>query len=90
MSVTVHFSPSLSGLMGQRTTVEVNGTDVRECLMCLVDSFPGLRSRLFDADGELKSYIEIFVNQRSCYPHELAGPVEDGDRIQIVEAIAGG
>jgi len=90
VSVIIHLSPSLSGLIGQQTTVEVNGTDVRECLRRLVDSFPALRPRLFDADGELKSYIEIYVNQRSCYPHELTRPVEDGDRIQIVEAIAGG
>ena len=90
MSTVIHISPSLCEFTGQQTTTEVNGTDVRECLDRLVDSFPGLRSRLFDGDGELKSYIEIYVNQRSCYPYELANPIEDGDRIEIVEAIAGG
>ncbi len=77
-------------MTGQQATTEVDGTDVRQCLIRLVDSFPKLRSRLFDADGELKSYIEIYINQRSCYPHELTNPIEDGDTIQIVEAIAGG
>jgi adenylyltransferase/sulfurtransferase len=76
--------------MGQQTTAEVNGTNVRDCLDHLVDSFPALRSRLFEGDGEVKSYIEIYVNQRSCYPHELTRPVEDGDTIQVLEAIAGG
>ena len=90
MSVTIQLSPSLSGLMGEQTTAEVNGTDVGDCLERLAGSFPALRARLFDADGELKSYIEIYVNQRSCYPHELTSRVEDGDRIQVVEAIAGG
>jgi molybdopterin converting factor small subunit len=90
LSVTIHISPSLSQLAGQQTTAEVNGTDIRECLNRLVDSFPGLRSRLFDGDGGLKSYVEIYINRRSCYPYELTNPVEDGDQIQIVEAIAGG
>ncbi len=90
MSIRMNIGPSLSEAAGANAAVEVSGTDVGQCLSQLVDRFPGLRTRLFDADGALKSYVEIYVNQKSAYPRELARAVEDGDEIQIVEAIAGG
>jgi molybdopterin converting factor small subunit len=69
---------------------EVDGRDVGHCLELLVDRFPELRTRLFGTDARLRDWIEVYVNQRSCHPEELARTVRDGDEIEIVEAIVGG
>jgi molybdopterin converting factor small subunit len=68
----------------------VNGNTVGECLAALVEQLPQLKVLLFEQDGVLKSYIEIFINQRSAYPDELSKKVCAGDEIQIVNVIAGG
>ena len=88
--VTIRIPPSLSELTGGMESVQVERGQVGQCLRQLADSFPGLRNRLFDGDGQLKSFVEIYVNQTSYYPRELTREVEDEDQIQIVEAIAGG
>jgi hypothetical protein len=38
----------------------------------------------------LLNYVDIYVNQDSSYPEELAKPVKDGDRLSIALMIAGG
>jgi len=38
----------------------------------------------------LLNYVDIYVNQESSYPEELAKPVKDGDELHITMIIAGG
>jgi len=45
---------------------------------------------LFERKGKLHGYLGIFVNDAGAYPEELKKPVNDGDRINIVNIIAGG
>lgn len=56
----------------------------------MVKRCPGLKPRLFEENGMLKSYIEVYVNEKSMYPSETARVVVEGDQIRVVEAIAGG
>ncbi len=70
--------------------VEVEGTVVGECLDNLVERFPGIRNVLFDQNDKLLNYVEIYLNQESTYPEELAKPVKDGDEIHIIVMLAGG
>lgn len=70
--------------------VEVNGSTVGECLNQLVEQFPAAKEELFDKDGNVLSYIDIFVNGKSSYPEELAKPARDGDELYILRAIGGG
>ena len=70
--------------------VEVNGGTVGKCLNHLVKQFPGLKQEVFDDNGTLQSYVDIYVNEKNAYPELLAKPVGDGDVLDIVFAFHGG
>jgi molybdopterin converting factor small subunit len=73
-----------------REEVAVMGHIVGDCLKDLIRQFPALEGGLFDKKGELLNNIEIYVNQESAYPDELAKAVSDGDVIHITLMIDGG
>ena len=90
MSVEVHIHPSLQYVTDDQEVVEVNGNTVGQCLEQLADRFPGLKEWLYEKNGKLSKYIDVFVNQESAYPEELAKKVNDGDTLNILMQIAGG
>ena len=90
MSVMVYIHPSLRHITSDREVVEVDGINVGECFKNLVAEYPELEEWLFEEKVKLSKYIDIFVNDESAYPEELAKPVKDGDKIHILMQIAGG
>jgi molybdopterin synthase sulfur carrier subunit len=57
----------------------------------LESQFPGLRERLVDESGELRRFINIYVNQEDIrFLDNQATTLKDGDEVAIVPAIAGG
>ena len=68
---------------GQKVA-EVNGRTVGQCLHHLVKQFPNLKQGLFDKNGKLRSYLDVYVNGKSSFPKELAKPVKDGDELHII------
>ena len=90
MTIQVKISRVHRRFTNDREAVEVNGHTVEECLKNLVQQFPALEGRLVDKKGKPLSFIEIFVNQESAYPDELAKAVSDGDVIHITLMINGG
>ncbi len=70
--------------------VEVEGNTVGDCIDHLVKQFPGMKEGLFDKKGKLLNVVEIYVNQKSAYPDEMAKPVKDGDEIHVILMLAGG
>ncbi len=92
MSVTINLGGLHRLTSGQTRvkTVKVEGNTVGQCLEGLVKQFPKIKPRLFDDKGRLHNYVEIYVNQESAYPEELAKAVRDGDELHIMELVAGG
>lgn len=90
MSVKVNIHPTLQHFTGDRDVVEVNGSTVGECLENLVARFPEVKQGLFDKDGKLLNFVDVYVNGESAYPEELAKKVKDGDELHLVLIIAGG
>ena len=90
MSVTINLSPTLSSFANNQVVVEVKGNTVGECLDQLVKQFPKIKPLLLGKNGKLHNYIEVYVNQESSYPEELAKPVKAGDELHITMIIAGG
>lgn len=90
MQVEIVLSQSMQPAAGNEKAVRVSGGTVAECLDALVTRFPDLKSLVFDKKGKLYGYLEIFINKKSAYPGELARPVSDGDKLHIVNIIAGG
>jgi molybdopterin synthase sulfur carrier subunit len=71
--------------------VYVKGKDVAEVIDDLEQQFPGLRERLVEESGEIRRFINVYVNQEDV--RFLSGKetvLKDGDEVSIVPALAGG
>ncbi len=90
MGIRVHLHPAHRHLVGGLDALEVEGKIIGECISQLIAQHPGMEKALFDKKGKLKNIIEIYLNQESTYPEELAKAVKDGDDIHITVLLAGG
>ena len=60
-------------------------------LNALNAAHPGLIERICDEQGNVRRFVNIFVNDEDIrFQQEKATPVKDGDEVSIVPAIAGG
>ena len=90
MSIEVKISPFFNQYTKNQQVTEVKGSTVGECLDELVKQFPRLKEVLYDKNGGLHHYFDVYVNEESSYPEELAKPVKDGDKLNIVMLVHGG
>lgn len=71
--------------------VQVEARTLGEALEQLEQRYPGIRERLVDENGQLRRFVNIFVNDEDVrYLQELDTPLKEGDEISIVPSIAGG
>ena len=76
---------------GKQDVVEVEATTVGDALQRLVGQYGDLRRHLYNEDGRLRSFVNIYVNDNDV--RLLDGsttPVADGDEVIIIPAVAGG
>lgn len=91
MSVRVLIPASLRKFCEGLDTVEVQADDVRQALNELDDKHPGIKSKLCDDHGNIRRFINIYANQEDIrFQQNLDTPLEAGQEIQIIPAIAGG
>ncbi len=91
MSVTVRIPTQLRPLTGGAGEVEVDGGTVGQALTSLDTAHPGLADRLFDDDGQLRRFVNVFLADEDVrFLEGLATPVTAGQTISIVPAVAGG
>jgi len=71
--------------------VELTGNTVSEIIENLGSAHPGIKERVYDEQGEIRRFINIYVNEEDI--RFLTGkdtPLKDGDEVSIIPAIAGG
>ena len=91
MSVVVRIPTPLRKLTGNQGEVREEGKTVREILDGLESHYPGIRERLTDESGELRRFINIYLNEEdSRFAEGLDTTVKAGDEVSIIPAIAGG
>ncbi len=91
MSVTVYIPTPFRGMTGNRTQMEVEGTNVAEALDNLDRQFPGVHNLIYSSRHEIPSHINIYVNNLEI--SALKGDkthLGHGDQLAIIPAIAGG
>ena len=87
----VRIPTPLRKLTNDLEVVSAAGANVGELLDNLDKAFPGLRERICDEQGNVRRFVNIFVNDEDIrFLDEKATAVKDGDEISIVPAIAGG
>ncbi len=91
MSVTVRIPTPLRKLTRDQELVQAVGSTVGEILQSLDTSFPGLGERIFDDQGQVRRFVNVFLNDEDIrFLSALETPVKENDEISIVPAIAGG
>jgi molybdopterin synthase sulfur carrier subunit len=91
MSVTVRVPTILRSYTSGEAKVTVDGAVLSDVLESLDGSFPGIKGRIVDEQGELRRFVNVYVgNEDVRFLEGLATPVEDGSEISIIPAVAGG
>ncbi len=89
--VTVSFPGALRAKIGNRASVAVCGRTIREIIAALDHDFPGLRFNLCYETGEVRPFVNIFLERENIrYLQGLDTPVSAGARIHIFQSVAGG
>src|SRR5215471_18613509 len=75
----------------KRDSVEVSGGTVGEALAALTAKFPDLKKQLYNDEGKLRSFVNVYLNDEDIrYLKKDATAVASGDTLSIVPSIAGG
>ncbi len=91
MSVTVRVPTPLRHLTDNQAAVTVEGSTVQEVIDDLERRHPGTRERLVDESGELRRFVNVFVDDEDVrFQQGLPTAVRDGATVSIVPAVAGG
>ncbi len=62
-----------------------------ECIEALETSYPGLKERLCDETGQLRRFVNVYVNGEDVrFQQGVETPLKAGDEVSIVPAVAGG
>jgi molybdopterin synthase sulfur carrier subunit len=91
MSVNVKIPTPLRTWTSGKGEVSVEASTVKEALQKLNEEYGGLGERIFDETGEIRRFINVFVNEDNIKDKEnLATTIQPGDTISILPSIAGG
>ena len=91
MAVNVLIPTPLRKFTGNNETVTVSAGTVVTLVEELEQQYPGIKKSLCDDSGELRRFVNIYVNEEDIrFLEGKDTPVNDGDAVSIVPAIAGG
>jgi molybdopterin converting factor small subunit len=91
MAVTVSIPTALRQYAGGSASVTVEHGSVGEVLAALVEQHPQLGKQLYDEQGRLRSFVNIYVGDEDIrYLQGAETRVPNGETVSIIPAIAGG
>ena len=88
---TIRIPSPLRRYTNGQSKVEGSGATIKEVITHLEAQFPGIQARLCEEDGQIKRYVNVFVNDEEIRALQGADtPIADKDEISIIPAMAGG
>jgi sulfur-carrier protein len=91
MAVKVLVPTALQKFTSNQATIECSGTSITELLSSLEQACPGIKERLCDENGQLRRFLNFYVNSEDIrFLDGASTPLKDGDEVSIVPAVAGG
>ncbi|MBK6766555.1 MAG: molybdopterin-synthase adenylyltransferase MoeB [bacterium] len=92
MSITIQVPTVLRRFTRDLASVELEAATVQDALTALTSAYPSLHKHLFDQDGKLRSFVNVYVDTRDVrnLPERYLSPLEPGAQLTIVPSIAGG
>ena len=88
---TIRIPTPLRPYTNGQSELTVSGQTIGQVLDSLVQQYPALRVHIFNEDGELRPFVNLFIGENNI--NDLQGthtPVKDDDRILLIPSIAGG
>ena len=90
-NLTVKIPSVLTPLSNGERLVSVNGDTVRGAIANLEEKYPGFEEKLYDANGKLHSYVNIYLgSENTDFIDGLDTKINDETEIRILPTIAGG
>ena len=86
----VEVPPRYRGPPGGVGLVEVEGETVRSCIEAVESEYPGFRELILDPEGNVRRFVSLCVNGDAIERAAVDTPIANGDRVQILAAVAGG
>lgn len=91
MAVEVLIPTPLQKFTNDEASARLEASSVDELLKALDNRFPGIAARLCDETGKLRRFLNVYVNSEDIrFLDNQATPLQDGDQVSIVPAVAGG
>jgi molybdopterin synthase sulfur carrier subunit len=88
---TVRIPSPLRRYTNGQSKAQATGGNITEVIDNLESQYPGVKTRLCDDSGQIKRYVNVFVNDKEIRTLQGADtPVADTDEVSIVPAMAGG
>jgi len=89
--VTVLIPTPLRRFTGGEAKVSATGSSVGEVLDALEQAYPGIGERLRDDSGQLRRFVNVFVNGHNVRDRDgIKTSLSNGDEVGIIPAMAGG
>ena len=91
MAVLVRIPTPLRRMTNGLSQVEMDESNLSEMIDRLEFNYPGFKERLLDEEGELRYFVNIYLNGEDVrFLDGLGTTAKSGDEISIVPAVAGG
>ncbi|MDP2688737.1 MAG: MoaD/ThiS family protein, partial [Deltaproteobacteria bacterium] len=91
MAIKVRIPTPLRKLTNGADEVTAEGSNISEIINDLEKNFPGLKERICEADGNLRRFVNIYLNDEDIrFKKNLATELGENDELSIIPAIAGG
>ncbi|HEV3217031.1 MAG TPA: MoaD/ThiS family protein, partial [Vicinamibacterales bacterium] len=76
---------------GKQDAVEVDGATIGELLVNLTTKYEGLKPHLYNEQGKLRSFVNVYLNDEDIrYLEKEKTAVKPGDTVSIIPSVAGG
>ena len=91
MAAKVRIPTPLRKLTNEQESVEVESATIGAAVEELEGKFPGIKERIVDEEGEIRRFVNVYVNEEDIrFLENQDTPLKDGDDVSIIPAIAGG
>ncbi len=91
MATKILIPTPLRPFTDKKDAVEASGATVGELLADLTTKHSGLKAHLYNDQGKLRSFVNIYVNDEDIrYLQKEQTPVKAGDTVSIIPSVAGG
>ena len=91
MASKVRIPTPLRKLTDNQESIEIESNTIGGAIEELEGKFPGIKERLVDEEGEIRRFVNVYVNEEDIrFLENQDTPLKDGDDISIIPAIAGG